>query len=619
MQDSIIFYYKASKNKNRSLVQRQSDVNMSLHYAKMMGSDSLFLRILYQKTLLHYTQQQYDSLNIFGNLLKRLAAQVGNKYILGRYHYLRAYYFDEITHNPDSAFINYNLSKSHFQYIQDSSWVGNNLLSMGLIQQNQNDHYGSKETLTEAIQFLNSEEDIQFLSSCYNALATNHRKLMNYDDAIGYYYKAIETTDSKEDRLVYKNNLAATHSDFNQFEKAIGILKDIVHDTLLLKSPKEYARSMDNLAYAEWLNNTTTNAEAIFKEALEIRVKNDDKRGQIASYTHLGAFYSKTDIKKAISYFDLAIQLSKTLKIPKAEKDALTFLIQLTPKNIEFRDRYIFLQDSLYTQELKVKTQFAKYKYDDRLKLESILLLQKEKAEEQLDVARQRNQKTLALFGLALLLMIIVFMFIFYKQRNKRLLEQNKFAKLEATYETEAELSRKLHDDFGGKLNHTMMMVQNNTGKSIILDTLEGLYNQSRDFSREINEIDVNANFRNELLQMLRLHTPKTTRLILRGSKEIDWSLINRLTKVTLHKVLRELMINMTKYSMATAVNITFKKMPDIIQIQYSDNGMGATKAQLRNKNGLRNTEKRIRAIGGTIIFETEKGKGFKAQIKTPN
>ena len=54
------------------------------------------------------------------------------------------------------------------------------------------------------------------------------------------------------------------------------------------------------------------------------------------------------------------------------------------------------------------------------------------------------------------------------------------------------------------------------------------------------------------------------------------------------------------------------------LKIKYSDNGIGIDKEQLLSKNGIRTTEKRIAAIGGTIVFDSEKDKGFKAEITIP-
>lgn len=616
-KDSISIHYAMSGDENLTLNKRLQSVNKSLFLSKNIKKDTFFNRILYQKNLLLLSLNEYDSLQIFNQHLISDALKISDNAILGRQYYLMGYYFNQIAHIPDNAFRNYNLSKYYFNQINDSSWVGKNLLNMSTIQKDQNDFFGSKETITEAIQYLSLENDKAEITSSYNTLATDHRKLINYDEAIKYYFKAIETSDSKIDRLVFQNNIAATYIDKRQFENAITLLEKIRTDSLLISNKKEYARILDNLAYARWLYQKNIKAEA-FLTPLKLRKLQNDKRGQIASYTHLGEFYSKSNIKRAKTYFDSVIQLSKRLKVPRAEKDAFKFLMELTPKSVSVRDRYIFLQDSLYKQETNVKTQFAKYKYDDKVTQEANLRLEKENTEQKLEVAEQRNQKTLAYAIGVPLFLILGFITYFFVQRSERLKEQNKTARLEATYETEAELSNKLHDDFGGKLNHAMLLLQSEANNEEVLNIVDELYNQSRDFSREINDVDTGPNFKDFLFGMMGNYS-KNTKLIVSGSTDVDWLKISSLSKKTLFKVLQELMINMQKHSDANLVSLAFEQTKKMLKVSYADDGAGASSEELNLKNGLWNTEKRINAIDGTIIFKSEKGNGFEAQIELPN
>ncbi len=614
---NAIYYYNESKKESLVLEEKLKAINKSYSLFNSVNNDTLLAKILYQKSLFHFKLKEYDSLLFYGNFMVEKTDTVMDKSMAAKEYYLKGYYFDEIVSNPDSAFVNYNSSKNYFNQIGRLNWVGRNLLSMALIQKNQNDFFGSKETITEALQYLDMKKDAKYVSSSYNAMATNHRKLLNHEDAVQYYKKAITLTNSEKDKSIYKNNLATAYIDSKNYDEAILLLSTIVKDTLLSSNHKEYARVLDNLAYAKWLSGKSV-IETEFVKALDLRKQNSDQRGQIASYTHLGEFYARKNSRKAATYLDSVIQLSKKLKIPRAEKDALKYLMEIKLNNVYIRNRYVFLQDSLYNQELKVKTQFAKYKYDDRLKQESILRLEKEKAEKELEVSYQKNQKTISFFGIALLGLGLGFVSYFFTQRSKRLKQLNKTAKQEATFETEAQIARRVHDDFGAKLNHTMSLVQNNGDKTLLLDTLEGLYNQSRNFSREINEIDTGANYKNELFEMLSTYAAEV-KLFTLGTKEIDWTSINQLNKTVVYKVLRELMINMRKYSKATTVTLNFKKTSAGLKIGYLDDGVGASVKELQLKNGLKITENRINAVGGTIIFDSEKGNGFKAEIQIPN
>lgn len=618
-QDSVNFYLAEAGNTKLKPLEKLKTINKAYSLVKTTSNGALYNTVLTQKTHTHFALQQYDSLLFYSNLNINHSKYSKEKINLGYQYFLKAYYFNVIAQNKDSAFVNYNLSKNQYKAVNDSSWIAKNLISISNIQKNKSDFFGSKETITEALHYLNPDKDSITVARAYNSLATNHRKLLNFNDAELYYKKAINLTTSPNSALTYKNNLAASYISAKKYTKAITLLTEVYENDLTQNDKKQAARVLDNLTYAKWLNGSTEKIETNLLNALKQRTKYKDLLGRIASYTHLGEFYLAKNPKKASSYLDSVIALSKVIKNPKAEKDALELLIKISPKNIDFRDRFLFIQDSLYTNDLKVKTQFAKYRYDDTLKEESILRLEKEKAQKELELSQQRAQKQRYSIGIAVLLLCLCFVFYFYIQRSKRLKQQNKLDKLQATLETEAQLSRKLHDDFGAKINHAMVLVQNNTETTKVLDTLEDLYNQSRDFSREINDVDTGNNYKNHLYGMLQQNTPQNIKLIITGGKNINWNTITHINKKVLYKVLRELIINTKKHSKATAIKINFKQTTKNLEVNCSDNGVGADKKALNTKNGLLNTEKRINAINGTIIFETNKNQGFKTIIKIPN
>ncbi|AZQ59782.1 hypothetical protein EJ994_13610 [Maribacter sp. MJ134] len=617
LNDSTSFYFLKSQNLNLTEGKRLKAINKAIHISSKFEWQPINEQLEYQKNLILFDLGKYDSLKIYHKKLINNAINNENVFYAATQYYLMAYYYDKVIKRKDSAFLNYNLSKRYFLKELDSSWVGRSLLNMGTIQKDQNDFFGSKETLTEALNYLNLNNDITHIVQCYNLLATNHRKLLNFEDALAYYAKAINMTDSSSDKFIYQNNLAATYIDNQQLKMAISLLDSISSIPIPVTNQKEYARVLDNLAYAKWLSGKKIE-EKDFQAPLQLRKQKNDQRGQIASYTHLGEFYSKTNPNRARSYFDSVIQLSRTLKIPRAEKDALKFLMKLKPKNIVLRDRYVFLQDSLYEQELKVKTQFAKYKYDDKVTQEENARLEKENAEKELEAIQQRDQKIIYLGGFVFITTVLGLSFYGFRQRTKRLKQKSKTEKLAAINDTEAELSRKLHDDHGGILNQVMLMVQRDVDKSTILDKLELVYNQIRNFSREINTVDTGPNYWKSLKSTLEYAKPAEIEMVFDGGKELDWSSVGQQTKTILFKVLQELVINMARHSKAAQSVILFKDQNKALFIYYEDDGVGASKEALLRKNGLRNTEKRINALGGSIIFDSEEGKGFRAEIRVP-
>ena len=84
------------------------------------------------------------------------------------------------------------------------------------------------------------------------------------------------------------------------------------------------------------------------------------------------------------------------------------------------------------------------------------------------------------------------------------------------------------------------------------------------------------------------------------------------LKKMTIYRVLQELMTNMKKHSKASIAVLSFQTINQKLTITYKDNGVGC---DLKKQNGLLNTENRIKTINGTITFESQPKNGFHVKI----
>ena len=108
-------------------------------------------------------------------------------------------------------------------------------LNIATVQKNAGDYFGAKESLVEAITFLEKTSTTKFLASCYNELGTISKQLGNYNDALTYYQKAIELTTQDLDAITYQNNLALVFKETSDFKKAFLILNRIITNPKLDK------------------------------------------------------------------------------------------------------------------------------------------------------------------------------------------------------------------------------------------------------------------------------------------------------------------------------------------------------------------------------------------------
>ncbi len=609
-KDSTLYFYKRSKNKQLSKTERLNAINNAFKNKK---NDSLALKIINKKILLHLSLKQHDSFFHYNTHLLKQAKALKDEFYLGKHHYLKAYYYHTITNLYDSAFYHYNLSKTHFKTIADSSQIGKQFLNMALIQQNKSDYIGSKESITEAIKYLHPKKQHKYLASAYSVLASNHRMLLNHDDAINYYRKAILNTRSKKDKIGYQNNLAAVYIDHKKFKHSIRILKTIKEDTILKKDSNQYARIIDNLGYALWLDYSPKGKQLLLK-ALDLRLKNNDIRGQISSYLHLGDYFLETNTQKSYYYLNKAIKISKQIKSIKGELEALHFLMKLKPQSTTFKDRYISITDSLYKHELKAKTLFAKMKYDDKTKQQTILKLEAEKTKQALIVSKQRTQKTIYLLGGIILVILGIFIFYILKQHHKE-------EKLKEIYKTETRISQKVHDEVANGVYHIINKMQNSTTQQQddVLIQLENIYKVTRDISHESSSINLNDHFfYRELNDILSAYQNNKVKISTIGLNKALWTSVNDYKKINILRVIQELMTNMSKHSHATQVVVKFKKEKKRITISYIDNGIGIKKTTPFKLSGLQNVENRIKNIGGNLIFDINRTSGVALNISFP-
>jgi signal transduction histidine kinase len=145
-----------------------------------------------------------------------------------------------------------------------------------------------------------------------------------------------------------------------------------------------------------------------------------------------------------------------------------------------------------------------------------------------------------------------------------------------------------------------------------ISEDLELLYDKTRDISKESSPINNEVPFEQLLKELAENFSNNNTNVILKDIGSIAWQKLSKEKRTSIYKVLQELLINMKKHSAASLAILVFKQKDKNLNITYKDNGQGS---ELKLGNGLQNTENRIRAIGGSITFESQLQKGFKAEI----
>jgi len=504
----------------------------------------------------------------------------------------------------DSAVINFYKAKDLFLKKNDSVGAGKCLINIGIILTEKGDYFGAQETSLDATKYFNNKnpENYDNIRSNYNNLGIASYNLKDYENAIKFYDFAINYSGSDVDIQICLNNKAKALQDNKKYNEALIIYNDILNKRS--KNNIEYARAITNLSKAKWLQNPSYNPIPEFRKALNLRLKEEDIWGQNSSYAHLSDYYIKNNkLDSALLYANKMYRVAKELKSPDDQIEALQKLIvsENSDQSKKYFQIYQKLYDSISISRSKAKNQFAIIRYDvEKIKAKN--------AENEFDILL----RNIILTALSLSLIGGIF---WYRKRKKRLQQEKELE----VKNTQLKMSKKVHDVVANGIYQVMTKIENQEhfDKDEALDELEYVYEKSRDISYEKNEIKDIQPFDEKISALIASFKNDTVNTYIAGNGKSIWENLPASSKDEVYQIIRELLVNMKKHSQASTVAFKFEKLDNIINIQYTDNGIGIS-GDLIRKNGLTNTGTRIEAIQGKIIFETNIEKGLKIYISFP-
>ncbi|PBI90978.1 Sensor histidine kinase ComP [Flavobacterium sp. ACN2] len=523
--------------------------------------------------------------------------------------------------NFNTSFYQFNKSKALYEILKDSANISYALIKIAEIHQRNGDYYGSKELATEALLF-SKEEGGDNTGSMYNLLGIADKELSLYDDAIYYYKLAAEQYKDPLFKQAPIQNIATVYIHQKKYGKAIPILDSLLQslssESLKKRAtPDDKSTLIDNLGYAYFKNGMEDKGFHLMTEGLNIRIDRQDTYGSIESYLHLADYYSKKNVKKSDENALLAYKVATDINSIDERLEALQILISNdnSPNTNKYIQQFFTLNDSIIKVRNNFKNKSAKIKYDAKKEKDENEKLRLEKAENQLSLQKAKYLRIVFVIVFVFLVILIAILIRYYKNKNKAI-------EFKSSYDTETRISKKIHDELANDVFQVIAFAESqplaveNT-KENLLQKLDDIYGRVRGISKENNKIETGKDFTKSIKEMLSAYNTVERNIIATNLESVNWEEVDEIKKITIGRVLQELMVNMKKHSKASLVVIKFDSDQKSILINYTDNGIGCEKTKI-SKNGLQNMEHRIQTVKGTIEFETEPQNGFKAKITIP-
>ena len=642
-EDSLSIYFSLANDINLPYHYKQKYNQKAFEIVKDQKDDSLKKVNLFKIANRYYNMSDWKSYQQITKLVLETSIDTKDSINIGKaYIYLGDYYTSQRI--SDSAFLNYFKAEKIYLGINDDFNLVKTFLAKADLQLSEGDFFESEITIFKALKILKQKKNASNeLYDCYNLLGILYNEREEYDKALEYHNKALQTLEDKSipSELQLKatslNNIGFVYLRMNNFNKAkFYFQKGLEEKDLFNGKTFLYAMLLDNLAYAKFKSQNFTDLPAQFYDALKIRDSLKLESAIVLNKIHLSEYYAFTkDTFKAVQFSKQALTLSRHSNKLRNTLDALKQIAVVDPHNASvYSKEYIRLNEKMVKSERNMGEKFSRIQYETN------------EIKDQNSNLQEKNRVLVYVFSICTLIGLFFYVYKTQQAKNRELLfkQQQQIANediynLMISQQNDIELTRikekkkvaqDLHDGVLGRM----------FGVRISLDSLEKIdepdavqkrkkyLTELKHIEEDIREISHDLNREKSelinnfiaILNKLFENQQNTykSKLITSFDPHIKWELVSNIVKINLYRIIQEALQNCNKYADANTITVEFKSEIDYLILSISDDGKGFNTKRTKNGIGLHNIQYRAKECKGTVTIKSAKGEGTVLIIKVP-
>ena len=501
--------------------------------------------------------------------------------------------------------------------------------------------YIEQKNYNEAIKLINDAtvvfEKVDFklgLVSCYNNLGALKIRQEKFKESIPYLKKALEYIDQKNDKsgaVLTQQNIAYAYTMLQDYEEATKwfalsetevskggvtpyVMGELYKHVAILDSLKgDYQKALDHKTKFYAISNSQLN-EKISKQINELQTKYETSKKEAQIF-----LLSKENDIKALQLNNNALEISKNKSLLTAQQQQITINgLELSNKN----------------QAL------ANQKLDAQKKAQNIKALQKQSRIQNLEL--QNKKLELEQRNLAMGSILVVFLalggisFSFYKRnqlKQQNLLQTEIYRQQEiatkSVFEGEQNerirIARDLHDGIGQMLSVVKMNVStlNPTDKTVegTLHLVDKTITELREISHNLIPEALNFGLFAALEDICKkINDAGQTKVGLNVAQEMDEVPLSQQNKLSIYRIVQEVLNNMIKHANASYISIDIKKINENMLIAIKDDGDGFDTSKIDDSKGMgwKNISARVHLMDGDMNIKSEKLIGTQIEISIP-
>lgn len=380
----------------------------------------------------------------------------------------------------DSAIMVLNDAISNSQIIKDTANIGYCYMTLGNIQYDQTNYDQALEYYFKSLNTYKSVQNYAGMSSALIWIGIIYQYAKSdYEAAIETYMEAVKYSNLGNSTLnkgyIY-GNLATIYYNQNNFDSALQYYKFSNSIKKAFNDQRGIGNGFNNIGNVWYELKEYDSALFNYEKGLAIRREMNDQTGVASALVNIGKVYMDLEAwRSAEEKFKEGYELAKAVNYKEAWQQASHLLSILYEgqnqfqKALAFHKEYKSISDSIFNVASDQSIAELQTKYDTEKKEQQIALQESQLAEQ--DAALQRNRILLIASVVVIVLIVALAMMQRSRLRKKQQLKlqeaklQAREAEINATISSQekerARYARDLHDGFGQMISILNMNLKN--------------------------------------------------------------------------------------------------------------------------------------------------------------
>lgn len=644
--DSLPDYFSLANDFNLPKQKRLDYIIKAKEIVINQDNDSLNRVNLFKIANRYYNINSFKEYFKTVNLVLENSEKVGDTSSISKaYGYLADYY--RIKSVPDSSFLFYykaeklyvKLDNNKFQLVKILINKANLLFRVG-------EFIGSEKEVFKVLRLIKTENRKEFdeiYYDAYNTLGLVYNGMGEYENAIVYHKKALNTIDAMQ--IIGKSqtmaisylNLGLVYMNLKKYNEAKSYFQKGIEQQLIdNQDTSVYAMLLDNYGYCKFKLKEKDGLPDLFFQSMEVSKNDKLSSGRFVSLIHLSEYFdSKGDNAESLFYANQALSLVRETNDRHDILVALKHISALDPQNASrYTKEYIRINELLRKEERKIGEKFSRIEFEtDQIKGENFDL-------------EAKNRKLVYFFSGLTILGLFIYIIKSQKAKNRELLYKQQQQKanediynlmisqqntIEANRVQEKKrVAQELHDGVLGRMFGVRMNLEglNRFNDDLAVTQRHDYLAELKNIEQDIREISHDLNReKSELINNfvaivdnLFEEQRKTfsCKLITNIDSNIKWDLAVNAVKINLYRIIQESLQNINKYANATTVKVELKKQENNIVLTISDDGVGFNVNLKKKGIGLQNMISRAKDCNGDFNVKSKKGEGTTITVSIP-